>query len=53
MAKRTLVSIDGVRMWLDYLKTVDVNRKRGAAKLLQLDVESARVSKRMLTTIVG
>ena len=32
IAKKTLLSVSEVRMWLDHLKTVDSNRKRGAAK---------------------
>ena len=32
MAKKTLLSVAEVRMWWDHLKTVDENRKRGAAK---------------------
>ena len=32
VAKKTLLPINEVLLWLDHLKTVDDNRKRGAAK---------------------
>lgn len=32
IAKQTLLPVGGVVMWLEHLKTVDSNRKRGAAK---------------------
>ncbi len=35
VAKKTLLSPDEVKLWLDHLKTVETNRKRGAAKAAQ------------------
>ena len=32
LAKKTLLAISEVRIWFDHLKTIDANRKRGAAK---------------------
>ena len=32
IAKKTLLPVSEVTIWLDHLKTVDMNRKRGATK---------------------
>ena len=32
IARKTLLPIDEVKMWLNHLKTVEINRRRGAAK---------------------
>ena len=32
IARKTLLPIEEVKMWLNHLKTVEINRRRGAAK---------------------
>ena len=40
-------------MWLDHLKTVDMNRKRGVAKAAATRRRNKRVSKQVFITTVG
>ena len=48
MSKDTLLAVSEVRMWLDHLKTVDTNRKRGAAKAA--DTRRRKRESRQITT---
>ncbi len=50
VAKETLLPIDEVHMWLDHLKTIDTNRKRGAAKAAETRRRKRETLKTATTT---